>query len=240
MLPTETPTLKRATPFQLVYQGLYLHFASLWGPLRTSKEFRRKNNNWLVESLTRWVQEYGSNLAVFLLGQIAIIIYYPNNYLLLTLGLIISLPLLTIIQMFIDNYRTDSQVYFNPETKTGLTVKTHTNENNITVWTYFNHFALPIGAKNGKSIREQLHIQALGNKLILSCHAQNNVIAEYYLNENPEGINNQGKRPQLIWNYSNTAWVERKTTFFSTLFGLHSTRNTGQIPLGKTNLHFAF
>lgn len=240
MLPVETETLKKAHPFQLIYQGFYLHFASLWGPLRTSKQHRTQNKNWFTQSVTRWIQEYGSNLTVFLLGQATIIMYFPTWYAINTFFLLLLLPLLTVTQMFLDCYRSDSQVYFNPTTKTGLTVKTYTNQHGVTVWVYYNHFALPIGAKNGQSIREQLHIQAEQNKHILSCHAQNNIIAEYYLKEKPQGNTKPGKRPQLIWNYSGKAWEERHTTKISQLFGIHSTRNSGQIPLKQWNQKFSY
>lgn len=239
VLPVETEFLKKAGVAQLIYQGFYLHFASLWGPLRSSKRYRLQNKNWFVQSLFRWFQEYGYNLLLFLVGQIIIFTSFFSVYFVATLVSLLMLPLLTVLQMFIDNFRTDSQVYFNPDTGAGLTVKTHVAVNGPTVWTYFNHFALPIGNKNGTSIREQLHLQAAANHHILSCHAQNMVIAKYYLGEKPEGSANNERRPQLVWNYSGKVWVEREVNKFSQMFGIHSTRNSGQIPLKKFN-SFAF
>lgn len=231
MLPVETNNLKKATLFQLVYQGLYLHFASLWGPLRTSSQTRVTNPDWFVQAVWRWVQEYGLNLTLFFIGQITILYYFSHHYIIATTFLIILLPFLTVVQMFVDNLRTDSQVYFDPHTKTGLTVKTYVNENGTTVWTFYNHYALPIGAKNGKPIRQQLHQQASAQNIILTCHAQNTIIADYYVKENPTAFIQDTKRPHLIWDYSGKGWVERETSLFAQVFGIHSSRNSGQIPL---------
>lgn len=238
IFPETSQRLQKAHWGHLIYQGLYLHYASLWGPLRASKSFRVQNTQWLQIVFTRWIKEYGLNLTLFIIGLFAITIYFAHTWFIAFIGLVILLPLLTIMQMFVDNYRTDSRVYFDSLTSSGLTVKTYTNDEGETVWSFYNHFALPIGQKKGKSIREALHAEAQLKRSVLICQAQNAEIANYYLHERINGKNYGGPRPLIVWNYSqNTTesnhFKHEKSTFISQLFGISSIRNSGQIPLNK-------
>lgn len=235
MLPTPSTRMVKAKTQHLVLQGLFLHYASFWGPLRASKTFRETNPNWLHIILTRWIQEYGLNFSIFLVGQFGLLWSFKDlpTYLVLTTVLLLILPVLTVIQMVVDNFRTDSQVYYDPFSKTGLTVKTYQNQTGDTVWIFYNHFALPIGARKGQPIRKTMHEQAAVNQVMLGCYAQNKTIANYYLQEFAKGIASSHKRPFILWNYSGHVWQERaKSSWIASLFGFHSARNSGQIPLG--------
>lgn len=225
--------MAKAKPQHLIIQGLFLHYASFWGPLRASKKFRSENHKWILIVITRWIQEYGLNLAVFIMGQLGLIWFFDLKfYFVGSLLLIAMLPGLTVLQMFVDNFRSDSQVYYDPLSKTGVTVKTYINQTGDVVWIFYNHFALPIGARRGKPIRQTLHEQAQAQKNMLGCYAQNISIATYYLNEFTQGRSEGGKRPFLLWNYSENIWQKReKGSFLETIFGIHSVRNSGQIPL---------
>lgn len=242
MFPYETARLKRANSLQLIYQGLSLHYASFWGPLRTSKAQRASDPRWLLSALTRWSQEYGGNVALLLMLQLLIGSHETlrAHWLGSTAVTLLVPPLLSVLQMFLDNLRKDSRVFFDTESCTGMTIKSYRDENDTLVWSYFNHFALPIGAKNGRNIRTEIHSQAKALKAVLTCNAQNTIIAEFYLHDNPLGENYGGKRPLMVWNYSNNAWRERKSSFIQNLFGVYSTRNSGQIPLGRSRLEMSF
>lgn len=215
--------------WQLTYQGLYLHFASFWGPLHTSKATRAKNPLWFPQSLALWVKEYGLNLAVMLLTLTISYVYYgfisvPSVVIALTLP-----PLLTVIQMFIDNYlRKDIIVLYDTETKSGLTVR-KVSENS---YGFYNHYALPVGDRNGVPIRNWLHEIMQTRKINLQCIAQNEFIANYYLEERPGGSSKGGKRPLLAWEYSGAPTLHtRKPNLLERAVGLHSMRNSGQLPL---------
>jgi hypothetical protein len=235
----------RASAFQLVYQGLYLHYASLWGPLRASKRFRTEEPLWLFKVLTRWFKEYGLNFIILLLILATFALYVPH---LIVLGSAISvaaLPLLTVTQMFIDSSRKDIVVLFDREASSGLTVKKSIDIDGRTVWAFYNHFALPIGDKKGVFLRSRLHMLALENKVMLVCHAQSKTVAKYYLDERTSGNDFGGSRPFLVWNYTTDADNNNVTYnkegllgFFKKLFGVTSIRNSGQFPLG--NLKVAF
>lgn len=241
MFPNETNRLKRANALQLIYQGLFLHYASFWGPLRTSKTQRKADSQWLMHAINRWIQEYGGNVALLFMLQLLVVsspalqahwyIYSPLMFL--------APPLLSVLQMFLDNLRTDSRVFFDTESCTGMTIKAYRDENGSLVWSYFNHFALPIGAKNGRNIRTEVHAQAKQRRTVLTCNAQNEIIANFYLRDAPGGENRGGKRPLMVWNYSGNNWSERKVSFLEAAFGVHSTRNSGQIPLGGSRMSFA-
>lgn len=234
MFPDETKNLARASALQLTYQGLALHYASFWGPLRTSKDQRAKDPKWLLHAATRWVQEYGGNVALLVMIQLLIISSpaLQSYWLTATALSFLVPPLLTVLQMFLDNFRSDSRVFFDRESSTGMTIKAYRDENENLVWSYFNHFALPIGAKNGRGIRAEVHRQAEICKAIVTCSAQNQIIAEFYLRDKENGVNLGGRRPLMVWNYSSKPWRERKGSLVQNLFGVYSTRNSGQIPLG--------
>lgn len=243
MFPNETKNLTRASAPQLTYQGLALHYASFWGPLRTSKSQRAKDPRWLLNALIRWVQEYGGNVALVAMIQLLIVsssVLQPHWLMVTGVSLLVP-PLLTVLQMFLDNFRTDSRVFFDRESSTGMTIKAYRDENDNLVWSYFNHFALPIGAKNGRGIRAEVHRQAELRKAVVTCSAQNQIIADFYLRDKENGVNLGGKRPLMVWNYSSKPWQERKSSPIQNLFGVYSTRNSGQIPLGgRGKLHYSF
>jgi hypothetical protein len=243
MFPDETKNLARASALQLIYQGLALHYASFWGPLRTSKTQKAKDTKWLSNALIRWTQEYGGNAALLVMIQLLIVSNSAllTNWLAATALSLLVPPMLTVLQMFLDNFRTDSRVFFDRESSTGMTIKAYRDENENLVWSYFNHFALPIGAKNGRGIRAEVHRQAELRKTVVTCSAQNQIIADFYLKDKENGVNLGGKRPLMVWNYSAKPWRERKSSPFQALFGIHSTRNSGQIPLGgRGKLHYTF
>lgn len=238
MFPKETNSLKRSGALQLIYQGVFLHYASLWGPLRTSKSAREIDTRWLYHAIKRWFTEYGGNVALLIVIQLLILStpLFSSHWLATTISSLAIPPFLTVLQMFLDNTRRDSRVYFDSDSKTGLTVKAYTNESGVVVWSYYNHFALPIGARNGSNIRAEIHRQAKMNKTIVTCTAQNEIIANFYLRSNPNGENLGGARPLMVWNYSTSPWNERSVNFLQAIFGVHSVRNTGQLPLGGKNM----
>lgn len=240
MFPYETERFRRVTIIQLVYQGIFLHYASFWGPLRSSTEQRNKDSKWAVTAFTRWIQEYGGNAALLLMLQLLIASneVLRIHWLASTSVSLLIPPALSILQMFLDNLRKDSRVFFDTKSHTGLTIKAYKDENGTLVWSYFNHFALPIGAKNGRNIRTEIDRQAQELKIVLTCNAQNQTIADFYLRDNPRGVNQDGKRPLMVWNYSGKSWRERKSSLFQSAFGINSTRNSGQIPLGRERLSF--
>lgn len=243
MFPDETKNLTRASAPQLVYQGLALHYASFWGPLRTSKVQRSKDAKWLLHALNRWIQEYGGNAALLVMIQLLILSSpsLQSHWLAATIASFFVPPLLTVLQVFLDNFRTDSRVFFDRESSTGMTIKAYRDANENLVWSYYNHFALPIGAKNGRGIRAEVHRQAELRKVVVTCSAQNEIIANFYLQDKDNGVNLGGKRPLMVWNYSSKPWRERKSTPLQALFGIYSTRNSGQIPLGgRGRFDFSF
>jgi hypothetical protein len=221
--------IHRASWWQLIYQGLYLHYASLWGPLRASANFRNNNRDWFKQIIDRWVKEYGLNLMVIIL--ILAVAYTYQGHITITHLIVSTLtpPLLTITQMFIDNYtRGNTIVLYDRASNSGLTLRKvdeHT-------YAFYNHFALPIGDKNGTYIRAWLHQKMRNKKSNLQCVAQNTVIADYYLNEHQNGVSKGGKRPLLAWEYSGRPTTPpAPTNVFRRLIGLDSIRNSGQIPL---------
>jgi hypothetical protein len=227
--------IQQASFLQLVYQGLYLHYASLWGPLRASKAFRDQNTNWILKVLTRWFKEYGLNFVVLLLSLATFIFYVPNAIFLGIVFSLILLPTLTIVQMLIDSFRKDIIILFDTKALSGLTVKFSTDINGRVIWSFYNHFALPIGDKKGIFLRSYLHTLAIEQKVLLVCHAQSETIAKYYLTEKPCGNNLGGARPFMIWNYTldadNMIIEHKKEHFLSKIFGVSSIRNSGQFPL---------
>lgn len=227
--PRTHPNFATASAVQLIKAGAQLHFATLWGPLRASQQFRLNTSAWLVIVTKRWLNEYGLNVVLFLLAQIFVVVFLSNN---LLLGEVIAcalLPLLTITQMFIDRYRNDSSVFYDTENSASMSVKRYLENDKVIAWAFFNHYALPIGHRKGAMIRKQIHTEAEERKITLMCHAQNDKIAQYYLDEYPDGINMGGPRPLLIWNYSGKSTADIIKNGID-IFGINSIRNTGQLP----------
>jgi hypothetical protein len=227
--PHENKNFTSASIIQLIKSGAQLHFATLWGPLRASQQFRINNSHWLSIVIKRWLNEYGLNVVLFVLAQIFVLIFFIDNVIVGEVVAFVLLPFLTIVQMFIDRFRNDSNVFYDTENSTSMSVKRYQENDNVIAWAFFNHYALPIGYRKGARIRQHIHTEAKTRKVTLMCHAQNNTIAEYYLNEYPHGINMGGPRPLLIWNYANKSTDDIIKSGID-IFGINSIRNTGQLP----------
>lgn len=228
--PNPETHFRRSSPLQLIKHGFQLHAATFYGPLRTSKQFRFENPNWMKIVTQRFLMEYGLNLVLLLIGQAFIILFYAHSIIVAEIFLVLFLPLLTIIQLFIDRFRSDSKVFYDPLHSSGMSVKTYVNKDKeVIAWSFFNHYSLPIGLRKGVDLRQAIHSDAKKRKITLVCHAQNDKIADYYLNEHPGGESLGGSRPLLVWSYSPHGVKDFMANNVD-VFGVKSIRNTGQLP----------
>ena len=150
----------------------------------------------------------------------------------LTLAIALATPpLLVVVQMFVDASRTDTLILRDEGARAGLTVRltpSHT-------WSFFNHFGLPIGAKAGVNLRQHLHSEAEAHAQLVSCYAQNEPVAAYYLSERPGMRVEESRRPLLYWDYSHGVKDlpgAGKSSLLRRVFGVDNTRSAGQIPRG--------
>lgn len=215
----------------LFKQGAQLHFATIWGSLRASQRFREENpgSQWKHLIAKRFFDEYGLNLLLFIAFQV-IIFSWVTPWWLGEIFVLLLIPFLSVLQIMIDRGRTDSTVYESKENASGLSVRIYDNAPGQESWVFFNHFALPVGKGEGVKLRRSLHQEAKTNGVNLLCHAQNDELARYYLQEMPGGIILGGDRPLLLWQYAENPPSPKKSSSFSSLIGLHSTRNSGQLP----------
>ena len=205
-----------------------LHIATIAGPLDVlCKKGQR------TKAIKLFLNEYGLNLTLLALLQVVIWMYLPSEkYMFGELIAVAFLLFLSIIQMYIDGARRPIQIFHSGKYESGISVRVAGEK----CWAFFNHYALPVGRKHGVHLRLELHRQAKENQFLLFCYAQNNDVARYYLKENPNGIVADGnsKRPLLVWDYreeNDKTYSPFQNKRKSDLFGLHSARNSGSLPL---------
>lgn len=230
-LPTHAKNFKYSAGVRLIIQGIMLHVATLAGPLDVFKKKGQK-----AKALKLFFSEYGLNLVLLILLQLLIFQYLPSSqYFLGEFMAISALMVLSVIQMFVDSYRSKIRIYHSTKHEAGISVRVAGEKS----WAFFNHYALPVGRKHGVHLRSELHKQAQSKGFLLFCYAQNLDVANYYMTEHPKGelILGKTKRPLLIWDYREEA-DRNKHSFEAVsngkkfdLFGLNSTRNSGSLPL---------
>lgn len=230
-LPSTLSAGTQASWAGLFKQGIQLHLATIWGALRASQRFKEENPGFLWKKLIakRFFDEYGLNLLLFLAFQV-IIFSWIDPWWIGELVVILLIPFLSVLQVMIDRGRKDSTVYESKENSSGLSVRIYDDSPGQESWVFFNHFALPVGQGEGVKLRRSLHQKAQDCNVNLLCHAQNDELARYYLQEMPGGVNLGGERPLLLWQYAKDAPAPKESSGFRTLIGLDSTRNSGQIP----------
>lgn len=235
-LPVGNCHLRKATKYELVRHGLSLHLATLWGALRTSPDFRIEHPNWKTLVAKRFLAEYGMNLALLAVLQMLILQFLSGLEALVgSVAAVILLPVLSVAQVISDRLRGTCEVYTDPQGNVGMTIKVHARYQDGTVaqWAFLNHYALPVGKREGARIRQALHDEAQTRQIDVLCHAQNEKIAEYYSFEREGCLNLGGARPLLQWVYSTRSQssLQDKTVKKFDPFGFSSTRDSGQVPL---------
>lgn len=235
-LPAGSTHLRRATNAELIKHGLSLHAAILWGALRTSQDYRRIHPHWRREVARRFITEYGMNLLLVAMIQLCAAQFVAGPALLgVGVASVILLPILSVAQVFSDRLRGSCEVYTDPQGNVGMTVKVVAldADGNVAQWAFLNHFALPIGKREGVRMRAALHAEAKKCGVDLMCVAQNETVADYYYQEHPGAQMSGSKRPLLCWKYRNDdappAVKTSKKKFDP--FGFSSLRDSGQIPL---------
>lgn len=230
-LPTPAENFKYSAGVRLLTQGVMLHIATVVGPMDV---FRKKGQQ--KKAVKLFLSEYGLNLALFSLLQLLVFQYLPSSqYILGEVGAVMTLICMSIIQMFVDSNRKPIKIYHSAKYEAGISVRVAGEK----CWAFFNHYALPVGRKNGVHLRSELHKQASNNQFLLFCYAQNIDVANYYIREHPQGelILGQSKRPLLVWDYRDAAnrenfpFQETMKSGGLDLFGLNSNRNSGSLPL---------
>ena len=231
-LPRTLSAGTQASWTNLFKQGAALHLATIWGALRASPRFREEHPSWEWKKLIakRFLDEYGLNLFLFLVMQVVIFMWI-RPWWAGEIAAILLLPFLSILQVWIDRFRRDSTVYASKDNNSGLSVRIFDRKSEQESWVFFNHFAIPVGKGQGVDLRRSLHKEAKDRSINLLCHAQNSELASYYLREMPGGVNLGGERPLLLWQYApSVPDTDKQHAAFSKLIGLHSTRNSGQLP----------
>lgn len=233
-LPLPSASYCRASKLDLAKQGLQMYYSSFVGPLRTSRaqrlRYRSEGKIWHWEALKLWAAEFGMNAVVSMLMGLLVLTLGGSGLLSILLALIVP-PMLVILQMYVDASRSDTLILRAVDSSTGLTVRRGPEGN----WSYFNHFALPIGKKRGVGVRSHLHDEAKKERQLLSCYAQNEPVAAYYLREREGGTREfQSHRPLLFWDYSGGArqWAygAKKGGVLARLLGVNNVRSAGQMP----------
>lgn len=228
-LPTPAENFKSSTGVRLLKQGVMLHIATIAGP---ADVFRKKGHR--IKATKLFLSEYGLNLTLLALLQFLIFQYLPTSqYIFGEIGAVTVVFLMSVLQMLVDSVRNPIKIYHSAKYEAGISVRVAGDK----CWAFFNHYALPVGRKHGVHLRSELHKQAKENNFLLFCYAQNTDVANYYIREYPQGelILGKSKRPLLIWDYRDenqkgySPFQETAGKF--DLFGLHSTRNSGSLPL---------
>lgn len=225
------PHLTPSSYWRIVPQGIALHFATIAGALRASSEFRSKHRHWRRVVWSRFVKEYGLNLLLFAALQVLVLtVALPSTakaWLFWEISIVLLLPVLSVVQLGIDHWRTSSTVFYDATCRAGMTIKTMQGH----TWAFNNHYALPIGHRHGVKMRDALHQIAVQQHMNLVCYAQNHEIANYYLTSHPGGvILEDGFRPLLLWKYNEErefVWDKKQRW---DIFGLDSIRDSGQLP----------
>lgn len=232
--PSDSAYLRKATNTELVKHGLSLHAAMIWGALRASRTFRAHRSDWRAVITKRFIQEYGLNLLLLVLMQALILPADGWQLLIREVCAVIVLPLLSVAQVVSDRLRSSCDVYTDPTGNVGMTVKTYQKrvDGSVAAWAFLNHYALPVGRREGVRMRQSLHEQAQASGIDVFCHAQNEQVAEYYLSERAGGENLGGARPLLHWKYRiDTAPLAEEERKKFDIFGFSSLRDSGQVPL---------
>jgi hypothetical protein len=226
IVPVETVGMNQSRTLQLAKQGVLLHLSTILGPLSVMHKPQQR-----FKASRLFINEYGLNLVFLLMLQVVILQSFKSNLVIAEMLAVFTLVGMSVVQMFVDNFRKNIHVFHSKRHETGLSVRVESSDK----WAFFNHYALPVGRKYGIALRAELHKQAKDHKIILYCYAQNMDVALHYVKEHSDGVITGTKRPLVVWDYreDQTATGIFKQKKKMDLFGLHSVRNSGSLPLGK-------
>lgn len=201
-LPANGEHMKRVPRNRLLLFGTIMHFSTLNSVLRISKGFRAfHGKRWPVEAVKRFSSEFGLNVLLYITLVVLAYLYVPQSFMELAIVSLFIPSMLSCLQMSVDGFRPDADVYYDPRNISGLTVRSISTTDGYD-WKFFNHYAFPVGYGHGKEVRNALHQEGSVREHDIICIPQNNIIEALYSNERPENLSKDNK--YLRWSYSSS------------------------------------